>query len=64
MENPTTPQTSITGMITMWAITALTNFLAFTPTITLDDLQKCAAILASIVVMVFTIATYFRKRKK
>ncbi len=64
MENPpqATPQTA-KGLITIWCLTAVSNFLAFTSTVSLDDLQKFFAIVASIVVTVVTIATYFKKKK-
>lgn len=51
-------------LLAMWLLTAASNFLAFTKTITLDDVQKVAATTASIVVIIVTILTYLRSQKK
>ncbi|MBK9249361.1 MAG: hypothetical protein IPM69_14920 [Ignavibacteria bacterium] len=62
--NPQSSPTSAIALLAMWLLTAASNFLAFTKTITLDDVQKIAATTASIVVIVITILTFLRSQKK
>ena len=65
MDNSTqNSPTSAIALLGMWLLTAASNFLAFTNTITLDDVQKIAATTASIVVIVITILTFLRSQKK
>lgn len=66
MDNNTqnTPIAQAAVLISMWLLTAISNLLAFTQTITLDDVQKVAATTASIVVIVVTILTYVRSQKR
>lgn len=52
------------GLLCAWAFVAFNNILAFTRTITLDDIQKVFAIITSIVVTVVTILTFLRNQKK
>ncbi len=52
------------GFVLGWAYVFGANFLAFTNTVTLDDVQKIFAILTSIVVAVVTILTFLRNQKK
>ena len=62
--NPQNSPQSVIALLGMWLLTAASNFLAFTKTITLDDVQKIAATTASIVVIVITILTFLRSQKK
>ncbi|MFN8358598.1 MAG: hypothetical protein U0264_01670 [Candidatus Kapaibacterium sp.] len=52
------------GFLFGWVYVAFANLLAFTDTVTLDDVQKFFAILTSIVVAVVTILTFLRNQKK
>lgn len=52
------------GFLFGWVYVAFANLLAFTNAITLDDVQKIAAIAASVIVTTITILTYLRNRKR
>ncbi|MFN8359309.1 MAG: hypothetical protein U0264_05280 [Candidatus Kapaibacterium sp.] len=58
------PAFGMIGLLCAWAFVAFNNILAFTRTITLDDIQKVFAIITSIVVTVVTILTFLRNQKK
>ena len=59
-----TSPAGLLGFVLGWTYVLGANFLAFTNTITLDDVQKIFTILTSIAVGTVTILTYLRNRKK
>ena len=58
------PIASVLSFVAIWAFVAFNNVLAFIPPVTLDTVQKIAAIICSVIVAVVTVLNYIKKKRR